>query len=462
MKAHLDIVVVGAGPAGMAAAVTAAEAGLSVGLVDDNPAPGGQIWRSGAHLPQAAQHLLARLHRSSVARLSGWRVFDSPEPHLLYAEPTHGVAPDKEPGRAELHFGKLILATGARERFLPFPGWTLPNVMGAGALDAMVRGGLPIEGKRVVVAGTGPLLLAVAAHLARRGAKIVSLCEQASFAQLARFAVRVAFEPAKLWQGATYRLAAGSARLHTHCWPIAAHGSERLRAVTLRRGTKQWEVECDYLACGFHLVPNIELPALLGCRLKEGFVEINELLETSERDIYCAGEPTGIGGAELALLEGEIAALAASGQIAEARNRARRRPKKSAFVRSLALACALNPELRELARDETILCRCEDVRCGALRSRTNWREAKLHTRCGMGPCQGRICGSAAEFLFGWNADSVRPPVFPARVSNLASNLASNPASGLASNLASSPVAHKAAPANLVAAGTSFQNPKETR
>src|SRR5580658_6389924 len=231
MTAHFDIVVVGAGPAGIAAAVTAAEAGLSVGLVDDNPAPGGQIWRNGVHLPQAAQRWLSRLHRSSVVRLNGWRVFDSPEPHLLIAESIHAAAPDKGAGRAELHFGKLILATGARERFLPFPGWTLPNVMGAGALDAMVRGGLPIAGKRVVVAGTGPLLLAVAAHLAHRGAKIIALCEQASFAQLARFAMRLAFEPAKLWQGATYRLAAGSARLHTHCWPAAAHGSESLRSV---------------------------------------------------------------------------------------------------------------------------------------------------------------------------------------------------------------------------------------
>jgi D-hydroxyproline dehydrogenase subunit alpha len=430
MKESFDIVVVGAGPAGMAAAVTAAEAGGRVALVDDNPAPGGQIWRSGAHLPRAAQRWIARLHRSSVVPLSGWRVFDAPEPSLLCAEPSafpssahEDSAPAGNGIRAELRFTKLILATGARERFLPFPGWTLPNVVGAGALDALVRGGLPIAGKRVVVAGTGPLLLAVAAHLAQRGARIAAVCEQAPFAQLARFAARLVFEPAKLAQGAGYALNLRSARLRTGCWPVAArgpeNGSDRLRSVTLRQGDKQWDLDCDYLACGFHLVPNIELPALLGCRLAGGFVATNELLETSVPGLYCAGEPTGIGGVELALLEGEIAALAASGQSARAQSLARRRRGKLAFVRALEQACVLNPQLRSLPAEDTLVCRCEDVPFSALRVRSSWREAKLHTRCGMGPCQGRICGTATEFLFGWNADSVRPPIFPALVANLA-------------------------------------------
>ncbi|MGH9607026.1 MAG: FAD-dependent oxidoreductase [Terracidiphilus sp.] len=442
MRDRFDILVVGAGPAGIAAAVTAAAAGRRVGLVDDNPAPGGQIWRSGAHLPHAAQLWLAQLNRSSVVRLHGWRVFDAPQSNLLCAEPNWGATNGESRVRAELSFGKLILAAGARERFLPFPGWTLPNVMGAGGLDALVRGGLPIAGKRVVVAGTGPLLLAVAAHLARRGARIVAVCDQASSLQLARFAAQVAFAPGKLWQGASYVFAMGPARLRTGCWPIAAHGSDRLRAVTLRQGAKQWDVDCDYLACGFHLVPNIELPVLLGCRIENGFVASGELLETSVAGVYCAGEPTGIGGVELSLLEGEIAALAASGQTEKAGKLARKRRGKFAFVRALAQVCTLNPELRALATDDTIVCRCEDVRCGALRTRANWREAKLHTRCGMGPCQGRICGPATEFLFGWRDASIRPPIFPAFVSSLASP--------------DTPME------NLIAAGAPSYNTKESR
>lgn len=424
MTERFDILVVGAGPAGMAAAVTAAEAGRSVALLDDNPAAGGQIWRSGGQEPAQARAWRERLEAARLVRLQGWRVVDSPEPQLLRAEPNAGTVPaasgaPQAGNCADFGYKTLILATGARERFLPFPGWTLPNVMGAGGLDAMARGGLPVAGKRVVVAGTGPLLFAVAAHLAHRGAKIAAVCEQASRARLARFTARMLGEPGKLWQGAGYSLAMGPTRLRTGCWPVAAHGDDRLRAVTLRQGSKQWKVDCDYLACGFHLVPNIELPALLGCHLAGGFVITDDLMRTSAADVYCAGEPTGIGGVDVSLLEGQIAGLAAAGRIPEAQALAARRRAKLGFVRALREVCELDPQLRTLAADETIVCRCEDVRYGILRRRGSWREAKLHTRCGMGPCQGRICGTATEFLFGWGADSVRPPVFPARVSSLA-------------------------------------------
>src|SRR6185437_1239094 len=197
MKQHFDILVIGAGPAGIAAAVRAAESGARVGLLDDNPAPGGQIWRKGAALPTAARNWIEKLDASPVVRLHGWHVFAHPASGVLMAEST--AAADRE--AAELHYDKLILATGARERFLPFPGWTLPNVMGAGGLDAMARSGLPVNGKRVVVAGTGPLLLAVAAHLAEHGAKILAICEQAPMRRLRPFALSLLGQPGKAVQG---------------------------------------------------------------------------------------------------------------------------------------------------------------------------------------------------------------------------------------------------------------------
>jgi len=193
---HFDILVVGAGPAGIAAAVSASASGKRVGLVDDNPAPGGQIWRSGTPAGAEARKWLARLDTSSVFRLQGWRVIDHPKHGTLRVESDQDCR--------DLCYEKLILATGARERFLPFPGWTIPNVMGAGGLDAMVRGGLPIAGKRVVVGGTGPLLLAVAAHLTRRGAKIVAVCEQAPLRRFVPFAAYLLREPAKLLQGIAF------------------------------------------------------------------------------------------------------------------------------------------------------------------------------------------------------------------------------------------------------------------
>lgn len=418
MKERFDVLVVGAGPAGLAAAVTAAACGRRVGLVDDNPAAGGQIWRAavdGAALPRGAQRWMERLEASAVVRLQGWRVFEAPRAGVLLAE-RNGAGAEAEV--AELQAETVILATGARERFLPFPGWTLPNVTGVGGLDALARGGLPVAGKRVVVAGTGPLLLAVAAHLAERGARMVAVCEQALLGRLARFALQMRGEPGKLWQGARYRRAMGT-RLLTGCWVTAAQGEDRVRTVTLRQGTRQWAVECDFLACGYHLAPNTELAALMGCRLDEGFVAVDEHMQTSAANVYCAGEPTGIGGVELSQLEGQIAALAACGRVDAARRLAEQRRGKLRFVRNLAAVCRLRPELRGLATEETIVCRCEDVRMGALRGRANWREAKLQTRCGMGACQGRVCGAATEFLLGWTADSVRPPLFPARVGSLA-------------------------------------------
>jgi hypothetical protein len=144
---------------------------------------------------------------------------------------------------------------------------------------------------------------------------------------------------------------------------------------------------------------------------------VDEQMRTSVEDIYCAGEPTGIGGVELSQLEGQMAALAACGH--DVSRLMLRRRAKLGFVKALDEACRLHPDLRKLASDETIVCRCEDVRLKALRGRANWRDAKLQTRCGMGPCQGRICGAATEFLFGWKADSVRPPIFPALVTRLA-------------------------------------------
>lgn len=450
MTERFDVLVVGAGPAGIAAAVTVAEAGHTVALFDDNPAAGGQIWRSGGRLPAQAREWLARIETSSVVRLQGWRVVDCPEPHLVRAE-RNGLAVNSENARqrevncADFSYNKLILATGARERFVPFPGWTLPNVMGAGGLDAMVRGGLPIGGKRVIVAGTGPLLFAVAAHLAEHGAKILAVCEQAPLSRLARFGMHLLNQPAKLLQGAGYSRAIGPTRFRPNCWPVAAEGEDRLRRVTLRQGRRLWDVECDYLACGFHLVPNNELPALVGCKITDGFVAIDETMRTSVDAVYCAGEPTGIGGVDLSLLEGQIAGLTAVGNEASAKPLIRRRHAQLAFVRALAEACQLDPQLRRLATDQTIVCRCEDVRFGALQHRAGWREAKLHTRCGMGPCQGRICGSATEFLLGWGADSVRPPIFPALVSSLA------------------PLPNGTADAeeSLAVAATSSTNPKES-
>jgi hypothetical protein len=125
---------------------------------------------------------------------------------------------------------------------------------------------------------------------------------------------------------------------------------------------------------------------------------------------------------EMAILEGEIAGLAAAGKMDAANDRSQRRRRSLGFVRALSTVTELDPRLKQLATDATLVCRCEDVSFGRLREHASWREAKLHTRCGMGACQGRVCGAASEFLFGWDAgsihSSVRPPLYPVQVSSL--------------------------------------------
>jgi D-hydroxyproline dehydrogenase subunit alpha len=413
---RFDVLVIGGGPAGIAAAVRAAESGASVAIVDDNPALGGQIWRGafGESEPAETRYWHDRLQSSKITTLCGYRVFHQPSAEILLAEGRVGLL--------ELRYGKLILATGARERFLPFQGWTLPNVMGAGGLQAVVKSGLSIRGKRVVVAGSGPLLLAVASYLQKHGAKIPIICEQAAWGSLARFSISLLGFPKKIAQALELRRELAGIPLALGSWPMEAHGDTRLESVTISRQGRAESIPCDYLACGFHLVPNLELPILLGCKIEEGYVHVDDLQQTSVPGIYCAGEPTGIGGLESAIVEGQIAGLATTGKSNDARALFSERGRTHRFAKLLDRTFVLRNELKRLSKPETFICRCEDVTFAKLQTHRGWRSAKLHTRCGMGPCQGRICGPATEFLFGWKTESVRPPIFPARVEDLACEL----------------------------------------
>ncbi|HMD38765.1 MAG TPA: FAD/NAD(P)-binding oxidoreductase [Candidatus Acidoferrum sp.] len=412
MHLRFEIVVIGGGPAGIAAAVAASQSGNSVALIDDNPRLGGQIWRGGASpsQPSVATHWFNQLENTKVRHIGGARV--------IHAD---GGFLEAETGREifAIRHNKLILATGARELFLPFPGWTLPNVMGAGGLQALVKSGLPIKGKRVVVAGTGPLLLAVAAYLIDRGAKVVCICEQASSSSLAAFAFQVLMFPGKIVDAVSLLYKCRALKHLTNCWVVAAIGKNSLESVTISENGRTREIPCDYFAYGYHLVPNTELAQMLGCQLREGFVQTDEFQRTSQPGIYCAGEPTGIGGMELSVIEGSIAGHAAanSGDVAQKLFPARARYRK--LAEAMKKAFRLRPELATLAKPDTLLCRCEDIPFERVRTCESWKAAKLHSRCGMGPCQGRICGAAAHFLFGWNIESTRPPVFPARCASLA-------------------------------------------
>ena len=241
-------------------------------------APGGQIWREASTAQpeepdDVKRKTLLALRVSGARVFSGWSVFDAPRPGIARAIYDNGT----DTHATDISYECVVLATGARERFLPFPGWTLPGVFGAGGLEALARGGFSVTGKRIVVAGTGPLLLAVAAHLRQMGARVTTVAEQASRRQLARFSAFLSRQPGKFIEGLQYRAATGGSSYRPGCWPLAALGKKKVEAVRLTDGERTWEEPCDLLACGFHLVPNTELAALLGCTLREGLIEVDDM-----------------------------------------------------------------------------------------------------------------------------------------------------------------------------------------
>ncbi|BEN39341.1 FAD/NAD(P)-binding oxidoreductase [Serratia nevei] len=404
-----EVLIVGAGPAGMAAALAAAESGGQVRMIDDNPHPGGQIWRDG---PQVALSETANRYRQAIATRENIALQSGCR---LVAQCGAGrLAYEDAEGCGVIRYQKLILCNGARELLLPFPGWTLPGVTGAGGLQAQIKQGLTIQGERVVIAGSGPLLLAVANSVKQAGGEVVLVAEQAPFWRLAAFAGGLWRWPAKLRQAFSLmprRYCAGSR-------VPAALGQERLTSVRVNSGGKERTIACDRLACGFGLVANIELAMLLGCRIEQDAVAVDHWQQTSQAHIYAAGECTGIGGNELALIEGAIAGYAAIGQKSKTDSLAAQRRQWRRFATAVASTFALDERLSSLANPQTLLCRCEDVTLEQVRHQPDWNTAKLSSRCGMGACQGKICATAARQLLGWPLSPPRVPLTPVRAETL--------------------------------------------
>lgn len=418
---HYDVLVVGAGPAGLAAARAAASHGARVGIVDAQPRAGGQVWRHDvAHgAPPMARRALDILAAGQVEWLA--------QTQVAMAQPGWLLA-DSPAGARQLQYGSLVLATGARELLLPFPGWTLPGVTGAGGAQALAKQGWPLAGRRVVVAGSGPLLLASAATLRRHGARVLGIHEQASRRALAAFALQLPRWPAKAVQAAALQVQLAGIGYHAGSVVVGAYGDTQLREVEIEGPRGRHRVACDQLAVGYGLVPNTELAELLGCRLERSGahpqVAVDALLRSSVANVFAAGESLGIGGRDSARVEGAIAGHMAAGGTGAAQALQSRRRHLRAFANQLQRTFALAARVHALAHDDTLVCRCEDVPLRALRGFTDTRDAKLASRCGMGACQGRICGTAlAELGLGDAERSTdggrRPPLFPVRLAALA-------------------------------------------
>jgi thioredoxin reductase len=426
-RSEHDAVVVGAGPAGLAAVDQLVRAGATVALLDAGHGPGGQFWRqpaSGAPAPAGLHHdlgtysrLVAALGRDGVRYLPQQHVWTvTAEGHGFTVHAVDRSGAEEVP--VEVHGRRLVLATGAYDRQVPFPGWDLPGVMTAGGVQALLKAHGVAAGRRVVVAGTGPFLLPVAAGLVAGGADVVSVLEASPRGRWLREAPVVLRNAGKLGEAAGYlrTLAAHRVPVRTG-WTVArADGGDALTSVTVARLDRSGHrvagaervVEADTLAVGWGFTPQVELAVGVGCRTRvdaDGSVvcEVDEYQQTSVPGVYVAGEACGVGGAALALVEGRIAG-AAAGRAPVPRRTSRRRAALRRFAAAVHRAHPVPDAWMDALDDDTLLCRCEEVPVGRVRAAVqasavaDARTAKLLARPGMGWCQGRVCGYATSCL----------------------------------------------------------------
>jgi D-hydroxyproline dehydrogenase subunit alpha len=435
-----DVTIVGAGPAGLAAAVQAARSGLRITVIDAYARFGGQYWRHSAAglaadadlhhdvriytgLAGQAEQLIGQGHITYLPGHDVWTLAADAAGCTVHAVDRVGQA---QPAEVTVGSDYLILATGAYDRQVPFPGWDLPGVMTAGAAQSLLKGSGVVVGPRVLVAGTGPFLLPVATGLATRGGTVIGVHEANHTAGWLRHLPVVTGQGSKLGEAAGYAVTLARHRIpvRNRSIVVAAHGTDRLEAVTvgrldragaLRPATLQ-RIRVDVLAVGYGFTPQHELALAAGCAVRTTAdqtlaVSADDRQATTSPRVFAAGEITGVGGARLAVAEGILAGAAAAQaagapahgdsrrlhRLAALRDRARR------FAAAMHAVYPVPAAWMDNVRPDTIVCRCEEVTVADVHAAIDFgardaRTVKLLSRAGMGWCQGRQCGYATSCL----------------------------------------------------------------
>lgn len=453
------VVIVGAGPAGMSAALAMVRAGVRPLVIDDNPRPGGQIYRQPAPATQAVstatknplvhEFLQQQDKFELMVETTAWGIFPTRRLAITRGSQSDIVAAEH-----------LLLAPGAYEYLPPFPGWTLPGVMTPGGAQSLVKSMGVMPGKRALVAGSGPFLLVVAEQLHRVGVEVPAVVEMARTGEVWGALPRLLRHPRLLWEGASYhrRLRrAGIPLLRGHVL-IEARGPGEVREAVIApcdengnpdRGRTR-NLAVDTICAGYGFVPRVQLAQMAGCRLQfvdaiGGWVPIvNDELETSAPGVWVAGDGGGVAGVLVAVLEGALAGHAICRRLGAIDQGSydrlckpiqRQLARLAKFRSVLDRVFRIRPGLTTLADASTIVCRCEEltraeVEAGVAVGGTDLPTLKVMTRLGMGPCQGLMCWPATARLIaartGQSVEAVgpwspRPPIMPVTLGALIDN-----------------------------------------
>jgi len=453
----VPLAVIGGGPAGLCAAIAAARAGADVLVIEENPQIGGQIYRQvpqSFHVDNPAtlgtdyadgqellRHAAALSDRITVwTDALVWAIFEDKQLAVAHEHDLTLVDADA-----------IIVATGAYERPVPVPGWTLPGVMTAGGAQVLLKSQRVRPGQRVLMAGTGPLQLVVANQMLDAGIEVVAIAESASVQGAWKVLPDLMRQPGLIKQGIQYmyRLKrAGVQVLRSHMLQ-SIQGDQQVERVVLRKvdsmcrpivgETKSFDV--DTVCIGYGLIPLVRLTSMLGCRhlynpLVGGWVPcFDENMQTSRSGILVAGDGAGIAGVLSARMEGTLAGLygsACAGIISkdkadqEAHPVRRQLASMGKFRRAMDRIYRICPDLYAHISDDTIVCRCEGVTAGEIRKAItegtmNLNDIKKRTRSGMGYCQGTHCMPVIAAIlvreFGANPADIammttRPPIRP--------------------------------------------------
>ena len=428
----VDLVVLGAGPAGVAAANVASKEGAEVVIIDENSSAGGQIYRAPPNEFQPQNSFKSDEFREGEKQRN---ILENSDLTALFKHRVWSVSSDLvvstvgPNGLSSWHARSLIIANGALERIIPFPGWTIPGVIGLAASTILLKSQYVLPGQSTVVAGCGPLLIAVANGIIKSGGKVSAIIDLNSKSDWIKAFPRLLSRPDQLFKGMSWfanimkagiKLYGGHAVTNTKqvdnvlrisIAPINSAGS-------ILDSKNQKIVEGDCLAIGHGLFPSTEITRLLKAKhiydpLKGGWVPlIDDDFRSSIPGVYIAGDATGISGAFSAVQKGRIAGMAAvrdlnvmSSQKYKAKIKSELiiLKKNENFGKAAVRLMKFRPELIQTITSETIVCRCEDVFRSEIdeaieSGARDLNQLKAWTRCGMGPCQGRTCSEAIEAI----------------------------------------------------------------